>query len=235
MPTSVSPLHFFNTVMFSTWTDKGKSTIHRKENLKILLYWGEKNVSNRFLQINSNSSMMSSLHHLLSVFLFPSSFSTLSLRPSLWQKPLLLLSLSCSNTRTQERLFFLHCILMQRIVALTHCSFPVRSRATGSHRPPSTSSSGGHFGSLSVRDHYTLQLHMYFPTIIVTLSISRHQYKGSNTWITALQLLLLPNVSILFTSIAQIKQKNKTMAKSYIYVLLSTNSVVPFYNCKQAE
>lgn len=44
-------------------------------------------------------------------------------------------------------------------VALTRCSFPVWSRATGSHRSQSTSASGGHFGSLTVRDHYTVQPH----------------------------------------------------------------------------
>lgn len=96
----------------------------------------------------------------------PLSVRSESLQPSVWQKPLLLQSVSSSNPRSRKVSSFSVVSYCSACDSLARCSFPVWSWATGSHRPQSASASGVHFGYVSVRDHYILQPHMHSPILL---------------------------------------------------------------------
>lgn len=114
-------------------------------------------------------SLRSSLspHHLLFCFLLLSYLTTRWESVFLSDRSLRYCSQWAVATRRRRRAFCI-CIVSEcsTSVALPCSWLPVWSRATGSHRPQSASASGGHFGSLSVRDHRTLQLHMHSPILL---------------------------------------------------------------------
>lgn len=145
----------------STWSCRLGNQIHTSDFFQVD-YWVTTDSSDYNLISLNVSDPLNSIF----VFCLLLSLCSASLRPALRQKPPLLQPVSSSNTRTQEGLLFLHCILKQHLSCPRSLFIPSAVMGHWQPQTQSASASGGHFGLLSVRYYCTLQPHMYSPVLL---------------------------------------------------------------------